>query len=235
MLLDDYRIDEAENQLTGYREYLEAKFDKDRHRQKLGLSEFLTDDACQSWTSGGSVVVVLSGTNETGIASIEESWLSSVAVDMTRDLLERRQMVAFEMCNETSTFETVLARLIYQLLDKNPRAIRRADDWHYIETHLSSHELDRERLTTALLKIVDLQKGPVFLILDRPEMNEEEDTAEYIRSMLLLAKETKGELKVLIVQRSEKWDLESNMFGVTPKGLDPRLLQSIRRDQHRIR
>lgn len=82
--LGDYRPAEAKEQLAGYREFLHAKFDKDRHRQKLGLSDFLADATCQCWTTGGSVVLVMSGRNDSGIPSVSESWLSPVAVDLTQ-------------------------------------------------------------------------------------------------------------------------------------------------------
>ncbi|KAJ4301551.1 hypothetical protein N0V90_003644 [Kalmusia sp. IMI 367209] len=234
--LNDYRCDEARKELLLYREYLEAKFDRDRHREKLRVSDFLAEGTCQCWTSDGSVVLVLSGLNDSGIASISESWLSPVAVDLTRGLLDNQRIVAFEMCDDKSTCEGVLARLIYQLLELNPRVVRKADDWQDLERHITGRRVDRlEGLKAALLKIVNLQREPVFIILDRPELNGDEDTGEYIKMMLSVAKETTGELKVLIVQRTELFDFAKNKHGIVPRGLDPKLLQTIRLDQRRIK
>lgn len=139
------------------------------------------------------------------------------------------------MCHDSSILEVVLAHLIFQLLEKRPGVVRRADDWKDIESSISSRSDRQEGLTAALLRIIDLQKEPVFIILDRPELNEDEDVAEYIRTMVRLARETKGELKVLIVQRSELWDFEENRYGIMPKGVDQKLLQTVRLDQRRIR
>ncbi|KAF1956038.1 hypothetical protein CC80DRAFT_594180 [Byssothecium circinans] len=233
--LGDYRVEEAKKELTSYRSFLEAKFDKDRHRESLGLGDFQQHTDAQCWTSGGSVVFVLSGSNDSGIALVSESWLSPMAVDLTQDLLERKRVVAFELCDERSTLVDILARLIYQLLEQNPQVVRKADDGRDIEQLLSNRKSDRqENLLAALIKTVNLQKEPVFVVLNRPEMNQEEDVGEVIRAMLSLAKETTGEVKVLIVQRSELWDLDENRYSVVPRGVDQKLLRAVRMDQRRI-
>ncbi|KAF2688251.1 hypothetical protein K458DRAFT_401613 [Lentithecium fluviatile CBS 122367] len=235
LMLGDYRLDEAKKELIVYRGVLETKFDRDRHRQKLMLTDFLADAKYQCWTAGGSVVLVLSGANDSGIASTSESWLSPMAVDLTQDLLDRQRNVAFEMCDETSTVEEVLARLIYQLLERNPKVVRKADDWHDIETHISNHKSDRQAsLMAALLRVINLQEGPVFIILNRPELNRGEDAGEYLRTMQQLARDTTGELKVLVVQRSELWDFEENRYSVVPRGAGQKHVQAIRLDQRRL-
>jgi hypothetical protein len=238
--LGDYRIDVAKEKLTKYREYLEGKFDKDkdRKRQKLGLVEFRTDATWQCWTSDGSVVLVLSGKHDAGVSlTVMDSWLSPVAVDLIQDLLEQKRLVAFEMCKETSTIEVVLAHLIYQLLDQNPKVIRDADNWKEIEGQISNRGSDpRERLLAALLKIIDLQdkREHVYIVLNRPELNDGEDVAAYINTMLMLARKTKGVLKVLIVQRSDMWEIEENKHGIL-QGMDQKFLQRVRLDQRRVR
>ncbi|KAF2477152.1 uncharacterized protein BDR25DRAFT_349045 [Lindgomyces ingoldianus] len=87
--LGNYRLKADQTSLKSYRQFLEAKFDKDRHRQNLGVQEFLETPMGKRWQSAGSVVIVLSGCNERGIVTFDESWLSPVA-----------RIVAFGKCDD---------------------------------------------------------------------------------------------------------------------------------------
>jgi hypothetical protein len=51
-------------------------------------------------------------------------------------------------------------------------------------------------LSEALFKIVDLQKEPVYIVLDRPNLAEGDSMKTYASTLLQLVERTKGDLKV---------------------------------------
>lgn len=232
--LGDYRPSEMGAQLKEYRKFLESKFDKDRHREKLGVAEFLETPQGRNWKGVGSMVLLLYGLNEVGIRSISDSWLSPVAVDLIQNLLDEGCLVAFELCDESSTLERVLSRLIFQLLEQKPAVVRKATDWYQIESSVS-HQGDNKLkgLCAALLKVISLQTNPVFIILNRPELSKEDSPYDYLEMMLNLAKET-GTLKVMIVQRAELWEVEGDRRRVSTQGSYSEIFQAMRRDQSRL-
>ena len=235
--LGDYVIDDAKEDLKGYREHL-RKFDRDRHRQKFGLDELYSADVGKCWNQDETVVLVLSGSNEDGIAGplVGESWLSPVAVDITQNLLASKRIIAFEICNELSNPEGTIARLIYQLLDLVPEVVREAKNRKELEKRITGRGEDRlEQLEAALLKVIDLVNQPVFIILDRPDRNEAFNASTYIRAMLNVAKATRGRMKVLIVVQAQNWNFDEDRYDTIPKGLDPKLLQTMLLEQHRIK
>ncbi|KAI8953161.1 hypothetical protein F4801DRAFT_538701, partial [Xylaria longipes] len=86
----------------------------------------------------------------------------------------------------------------------------------------------------ALLRIINLCDGRVYIILDGPELCEaqpEESCTEYITTMLSLVKETTTELKILVVVKSELWDFEKNRKGID--GVDLEIFHEVRLDQAR--
>ncbi|KAK7751708.1 hypothetical protein SLS62_006369 [Diatrype stigma] len=171
-----------------------------------------------AWNGVGSMVLLLHGSNEVGIGPISDSWLSPVAVDLTRGLLDEGRFEAFELCDESSILETVLSRLIFQLLEQNPAVVRKAADWYQIESAMSHQEDNKLKgLCEALLKIIDVQEHHVFIILNRPELSKEDSPYDYLEIMLNLAKGTE-KLKVMLVERAELWDVESDRRRVSARG-----------------
>jgi len=234
--LGDYRPEEMRKGLQEYRQLLRARFDSDRHRQKMGLADFLKTPAGRDWGSEGPLLLVLFGRNEVGVSTVSHSWLSPVAVDLVDNLLESNRTVAYENCTESSTLVGVISRLIFQLLEKSPAVIRRGNDLHDIESQLSLGGQDRViALRKALLRIINLQNDRVFIVLNRPDICEEESPAEYIETMLSLLKDAKQGLKIMMVQRSEIWDAEKNRRGIDTQGIDQRIFQTVRFDQCRVR
>jgi hypothetical protein len=234
--LGDYRYDDAKEELRKYREELEATFDKDRRRQKFDMRDFSAHDAYRYWSSRESVVLVLSGSNDSGVRG-RELWLSPLAVALTQDLLQDKRVVAFDICNDRSNCASTLARLIHQLLEINPKVVRAVDDrrdlQRYIEKQGDNGHL--EGLKSALQRIVDLQKEPVYIILDRLDRlywSEDDDPSGYINAMLTIVRETKGVLKVLIVVHSDIWDIEQNGHEIEHRKVEPEL-QTVRLDQQR--
>ncbi|KAF2198747.1 hypothetical protein GQ43DRAFT_421781 [Delitschia confertaspora ATCC 74209] len=239
--LGNFLPDREKKNLISYREFLKAKFDKDRHRQKLTVQGFLEKSVGKRWKAPGSVVVVLSGMNEGGISTVAESWLSPVAVDLAQELLDQDRLVAFEMCDQESTPQSFLARIIYQLLEKNPAVVRNPKDWYKVTSSLSADQIDEEerdgRLQAALLHIVNLQTEPVFIILNRPDLSSSDSPKPFIKAMEDLAVKAKTEVKVLIIIRTEIWDVEENTPRRAAKGKSEgkeTVLKMIRLDQHRL-
>ena len=207
--LGDYRPEEIRKGLQEYRQILAALFDSDRHRRKMGLANFRPTAVGQDWEREGSMLLVLFGSNEVGVSTVSHSWLSPVAVDLVESLLDSNRTVAYELCTKSSTVVEVLSRLIYQLLEKNPAAIRKGNNLQYVESQLS-HEKDDKvtALRMALSKIINLQKDSVFIILDRPDLCDEESPAGYIETRLPLVEDAKPDLKIMLVGRSEFWGFE---------------------------
>ncbi|KAH7117901.1 hypothetical protein B0J11DRAFT_592407 [Dendryphion nanum] len=230
-----YQQKRINNKLKEYRMILATVFDKDRRREKLGLSDFYNTPTGKCWEGNGSIVLVLFGCNASGNLS-PDSWLSPVAADIVLNLLESGRCVAyiFDDDDKPSTFENILARVIVQILEKNPSTVRAANDWGEIRNSIESEvEYKREGLRDALMKIINLQKESVYIILHRPEMSQD-SPRDLIETMIFLAKSSQVELKVLIVQRSEFWDLDKNRSGLG-KETKAELFQTLRLDQRRLR
>ncbi|KAE9374032.1 hypothetical protein N431DRAFT_464323 [Stipitochalara longipes BDJ] len=232
--LGDYRVEDMREGLENYRGILKALFDSDRHRQKMGLSDFLTAVG-QDWESKGSLLLVLFGCNEIGISTVSQSWLSPIAVDLIKDLLETSRTVAYEICTKSSTLVGVLSRLIFQLLEKSPNVVRRGNDLRDIESQLSREGDDKVKaLLTASSRIISLQNERVFIVLDRPDLCEQgSQAAEFIQAMLSLVKDAISDLKIVLVQRSELWDVEKNL-GKDTQRVSQKMFQTMRLDQCRI-
>jgi hypothetical protein len=232
--LDMYRGTEELEKLKQYCNLLAYRFD-DQMCSKVGMADLLAHAVGVSWQEPGSCVFMLSGRNEAGYRLENESWLSPVAVEVVQSLLDTHRMMAFELCDRTSTLASSLSRLVFQLLEHNPGVVRKAQDWYMIESLIGSFESgDIRALSEVLLKIIDLQKEPVYIVLDRPDVSELDSPKTYASTLLELVGRTTGELKVLIVYRTEMWDLEKNRAGLVKKGTDPNLLRVLRMDQLRL-
>jgi hypothetical protein len=220
--------------LREYRRVLASCFDADRHREKLTLSDFLLTSCGKDWESKGSLLLILFGRNEVGISTVSHSWLSPVAVDLVESLLDSGHTVVYEICTKSSTLIGLMSRLIYQLLEKNPSVIRQAEDFQHIESKvsLSGTRSDKVKaLGKALLHIINLHQNQVSIVLNRPELCEEGSPVEYIESMLSLVKDAKTHLKIMIVQRSEMWDVEEN--EIDTQGVHLTMFRKVRLDQRR--
>jgi len=233
--LRQYRTEESINQLRLYRSCLQKRFDHDRHRSKLTMADFFGHEIGQCWQCSGSCLFMLSGCNEAGTSLMVESWLSPLAVDLIRTLLDDGRLVAFEVCDSTSTVESTMSRLIVQLLEKRPASVRKVEDAENLQHLVSYLEDEREKgLSDALLRIVSLQKEPIFFVLDRPDRSEEDSVTAYASAMLRLVEQASCDLKVLLVQRAEMWSFEENKKGILTRDSKPDMLRALRIDQHRL-
>lgn len=223
--------------LKQYRKALASSFDDDRHRSKLCKSNLMAEKKARAWQESSSRLLMLSGCNEEGVGEVALSWLSPVAVDIVLDRLFPPRPVAFEICNRSSTLQNVLARLIFQLLEKNPAVVRKGQDWYDIQSHIAwdgDSEEKTEHLSEALLKIIDLQTEEVYVVIDRPELSEDDSVRDFASGMLHLVERTRNVLKVLIVHRAELWNWEENKRSVIRKGMRDDICQALRMDQCRL-
>ncbi|KAI4938729.1 uncharacterized protein J4E92_000010 [Alternaria infectoria] len=235
--IGSYRTEDAVLSLKQYRKALASSFDDDRHRSKLCKSDLMAERKARAWQESSSCLLMLSGCNEEGVGEVALSWLSPVAVDIVLDRLFPPRPVAFEICNRSSTLQNVLARLVFQLLEKNPAVVRKGQDWYDIQSHISwngDSEEKTKHLSEALLKVIDLQTEEVYIVIDRPELSEDDSVRDFASGMLHLIEHTRNVLKVLIVHRAELWNWEENKRSVIRKGMRDEIYQALRIDQCRL-
>ena len=235
LALSNYAQQDMLKDLQEYRKLLAAVFDNDRHREYMTFSKFLTTPYGQDWERDGSLLLVLLGRNESGL-NTDHSWLSPVAVDLIQNLLGSSEPVAYDCCAKSRTLEEVMSRLICQLLQANPAVIRRPKDFQYIESQLTLKGDGSSRivaLRAALSRIIDRYERPVFIVLDRPELCGG-SKAITVETLLSLLKDVKVELKIMMIQRGEFWDIEQRRNEIDIQGVDPNMLRIARMDQYRL-
>ncbi|KAH6881928.1 hypothetical protein BKA58DRAFT_433709 [Alternaria rosae] len=235
--IGSYRTGDAVLSLKQYRKALASSFDDDRHRSKLCKSDLMTESKARFWQESTSCLLMLSGCNEEGVGEVALSWLSPVAVDIVLDRLSQSRPVAFEICTRSSTWENVLARLIFQLLEKNPAVVRKGQDWYEIQSHIAwdgDSEGKTKHLSEALRKIVDLQTEEVYIVIDRPELSEDDSVRDFASGMLHLIEQTRNVLRAMIIHRAELWNWEENKRSVLGKGMRGDICQALRIDQCRL-
>ncbi len=235
--LGDYDKESLRDGLSRYRDVLAEIFNKDRHRSKLDLSTLAQHEHYMDWEKNGSSLLVLFGRNESGMQTIEDSWLSPVALELIESLLESNKWVAYCLCTQSSSHNGLLSALLYQLLETNPAVLRKGDDLQDIDRLLSQRGSKEDRvraLRQAVLRVIDLFDDTVYLVIDRPELCSNENPVDLINVLLHLVEESKTKLKVMAVLRSEWWDPRSREKEVDTRGLDPRKFQRLELDQYRL-
>ncbi|CAN9212797.1 unnamed protein product [Alternaria alternata] len=137
--------------------------------------------------------------------------------------------------NIVITLETTLACLTFQLLEQNPKVVRKVEEWYKIKKLISRRGSGRvEALSEALLGIIGLQEQPVFVVIDRPELSEADPASEFAETILRMVEQTDGVLKALIIHRAEFWDWEQNKSLILRKGTPASACQALRLDQRRL-
>ncbi|KAI9690905.1 MAG: hypothetical protein M1822_008525 [Bathelium mastoideum] len=234
--LDDYQVEEMREQLKQYLYLLKKLFDHDRRSEKIDLRKFLETSAGRHWESPGTMLLLVYGRNEKS-SSTHHCWLSPVAIDLAQGLLESNQPIAVEACRDSSGFELTLARLIFQLLERNPGLIRQAQSFRDVMSLISRPPEGDGRISelrAALLRVINLHDSRVCLIVDRPELCSI-SCARFITIMLSLVKEATTELKIMLVVRSEIWDFEARADEIDTREIDQQRFRRERMDQTKAR
>jgi hypothetical protein len=226
--LHDYQTDVVRKNLKEYREILRHEFDNRHRRERMDSKEFLKTTHGKDWEGPGSMVMFLSGRNELS-SSTHHSWLSLVAAELAEDLLDSGKPVAYEGCSSSNTLDITISRIFFQLLERNPALIRRADDYRDIESQISQKGNGDKKLS-ALSRIIKLHSSRVCIILDRPELCNG-SLSRFIETMLSLVKDSPTELKILVVVRSEFWDIKKNDCEIGTHGFDTNMFRPVCLDQ----
>ena len=231
--LQNYQPNTLRESLQHYQRLLRHHFDNDRRHKKMDLKRFLETEHGKDWGTPGSKLMLLHGRNASSVGT-EHCWLSLVAAELAEKLFESGIPVAYEGCSRSSTLELTMSRLVYQLLERDPSLIRRADDFLEIASQLSQKDMGAgkiDTLRTALLRIINLHSNSqVYIILNRPELSEG-SRAQCIETMLALVRDTTAQLKVMMVQRSEIWDANENEKEIYIHGISPDRFQRVSLDQ----
>jgi len=225
----------AQKKLKRYCEILRHDFvDNNRRHERMDLQRFKETAKGRDWEGAGSMVMALFGRNENS-SSTFNSWLSPVAAELAEGLLNSDDTVAYEGCCSSDTLDVTISRIIFQLLEKNPALVRRAQDYEDIESQISRAGNSDERISalrTALSRIINLHDSRVYIILDRPELATG-NTSRYITTMLSLMRDLRIELKILLVVRSELFDFEANKYEIDTDGIDANTYQMVCINQRR--
>ncbi|CAI6336221.1 unnamed protein product [Periconia digitata] len=232
--VQEYQLESTLRIFDNYRRFIKPQFDNDRRRDRMTLERLYQVPEYKAWRAPESSMLLLFGRNEQSREATRHSWLSPVLMEVAESLLtseettepgrntqsatviDSRNNIAFEDCNERSTLDGGLSRLIFQLLQRNPKLLRLAHDFDYVESHIAksqncsdgNHEVRVESLRDALLRIVNIHHRTVHLIVNRPDQcnGEEESCSEYLSVLAWLVQRATVELKILVVVKGEQWD-----------------------------
>ena len=230
--LMDYRREDILRGMKEYSDILRHQFSVDRRRKSINQESFLDTDHGRKLWGPGSLMMLLYGRNAES-TSTHHSWLSTIAVDLAQTHIQLGNPVAYEGCGSTTTLEQILSRFIFQLLERAPALLRRAEDFQEVASQLSQTDDDEkklEALRVALLRIINLHGRPVWIILNRPDVAYD-SCGQCLTKMLSLVEGATVELKILVVQRTEFWNIEKNRKEVDAGRLDSRQFALVRMDQ----
>lgn len=228
--LGAYDLKEELEKPKQYRLLLKSMFDDDRHRSKMTMEDLLADEGGRCWQDKRPCFVLLEGCNEIAASLRTQSWLSPLAVDLIRSTQTKNRSIAFEICDRTST-----VRLIFQLLERIPSVVRKDRDWNKVQSLLSrAGDECHDGLSEALQNIINLQKEPTVLVLDRPDLSEMDSMAAYTLALLRVVERANVDVKLLITHRADVWDYEKEKAAIVRCMSKPEVFHALRFDQCRI-
>ena len=191
----------------------------------------------QRWDAARSSLLFLHGRNDASWP-MPQSWLSLAAVDLVDRLRESetKPLVVFQRCGPEDAAEDVVKEMISQLLDLEPSVVREADDMRDLEARIAGGEVGEvvplyrreeageernllDEYAAALTRIVERCPRAVHLVVNRPELCGGEKMWGFVKAMLRLVDET--EVKVMLVVRTELWNIESRLCDLDQGVLNP--------------
>ncbi|KAK1828954.1 hypothetical protein QBC39DRAFT_415460 [Podospora conica] len=201
------------------------------------------------WAASRSSLLFLHGRNSESWP-MPQSWLSLAAVDLVEHLRasEAKPLVVFHRCGPEDAMEDVLKEMISQLLDLEPSVVKDADDMRDLEARISAGDQDgvplyrreegrdlMDEYAGALTRIVERCPRAVYLFVNRPELCAGERMWSFVKALLRLVEE-ETQVKVVLVVRTELWNIESRLCDLDQGLLDPdsSKLVVLRRNQHEL-
>jgi hypothetical protein len=214
------------------------------------------------WGKSGSSMLVLHGDNNFDYSGVPQSWLSLAPLDLVLELqslassASYKAAVAYFSCDQDPTDqdpdpkppvkpEQVLYNVTEQLLEQQPRIMRKMSDVDDIAHRLKRINSDQEGAehvtSTAMVddscqnirQILQRCQAPLYIVIDRPELCKGCETWYFVKSLLGLVEEAAATatLKVLLVVRTLCWDIERWRNIVDEKTLQSEKLVILRGDQ----
>ncbi|KAL8753355.1 MAG: hypothetical protein Q9199_005107 [Rusavskia elegans] len=201
------------------------------------------DPSFLTWKSSNtSAVLVLSGHSSGTQSSQRFCWLSAATMNFIDNLQASDCPVAFFNAQlgttlpnwqARSTDKEALHSIISQIAGWDPSRLQKVDhEQHIVHKDWDSDNLERK--TKFLHALLDLYNapGPVYLIFDNVNMDNEASTTlskrprlTLIRRLLELVRDVQGVVKILLVGLKEDFDeVELDILKETIDGLDPEQL-----------
>ncbi|KAK1749637.1 hypothetical protein QBC47DRAFT_395554 [Echria macrotheca] len=239
-ILDD-QLNERRKFLSLVTNHSPKELSRMRLRDLEVLPEYL------AWTDTGSSLLFLHGCNHES-ETMPQSWLSLAVVDLVADLKKDTssgRSVAFELCSPQETVEDIASSLISQLLDMQPSVLSDAEDEREMELRLQrnhdsghiSEKGDSSRLSEyswVLKEVIDKYETPVYLVISHPETCGMGDLWSFIRNLLSVVAVAKNKVKILMVVRTEFWNIDERLSDIGKSLFESRHLIVARRDQTEV-
>lgn len=248
---------DRERRLPEYRQLLAGVFRAHSYDSaEMTLARLQETSEYQSWCNetASSSMLVLHGCNDRTARLIPQSWLTIPALDHIRNAqrVMPHATLAYCLCTPDMTAENVMRNLIQQLLEQQPQVLRSSSVYEDMQFHLGppspplapspgTSTDDRgaaplssslERCCRAFQQMIQGCEYPVQIVINRPEVCRGGDTWPFIKSLLHVVESIKGaKLKVLVVVRTENWNIEDRVCDVKKAVIDSRKLLVLRRDQ----
>ncbi|RSL48176.1 hypothetical protein CEP51_015670 [Fusarium floridanum] len=202
----------------------------------------------QKWQDTRTSMLVLHGVNHADCAGVSQSWLSLSALQLVQDLCgpESGRVVAHCNCEPLMAVSEVLKSIIEQLLEQQPHVVRRQSGIDDI-SHGLGLMTGKGNLTGAATdgfngcchaaaEIVRRCQDPLYVVVNQPELCRELEieTWDFIKALIHLVEDAPGQLKVLVVLRTELWDIQQRVSYLDKDILDSNKLVILRRDQEEL-
>lgn len=201
----------------------------------------------QKWDIEHSSLLVLHGYNHEEIRLMSQSWLTLAVLEFIHQVKSTsRSVVAHCSVDRDTHPETILREITCQLLDQRPQVLRNADDKNEIESCLRQSaspsrqgaplQMSASALQgrmRAIRRIVEIYNDQIenapYIVIDRPELAVGENPWDILKDLIDIVIAVR--VKVLVVIRTEFWDIEERISDVGKGVLTSNKFMTMRRDQ----